>query len=277
MTRIRPKKGAHLFYDADYLIYLSAFASERAEYVVRDRFFKYKRDAAAYCLENGISKDEILFESEILSFKNTEHIVKAVVKNLKKRLKSNLITSYLSPSTTFRNRLYPDYKGHRPAKPFYYTEAKELVAKELGVLGLDQTKYEADDLVAMAHYEVYKEDPTRSIIISNDKDLNTTPGFHYNPNKKELYYVTEEEAEYFFYYQLLVGDAVDNIPGISGIGDKRARLILDNCTNYYSTVRDQYEQKLGDEGEYLMHLYADLLWIVREEGVTWKDGLKVSK
>jgi len=121
-----------------------------------------------------------------------------------------------------------------------------------------------------------KENPS-VIIITVDKDLDNTPGWHYNFVKKEKYWITEEEGIRNFYKQLLTGDAVDNIKGIKGIGPKRAEHLLGRGKNekdYYSIVLQQYRHHLpyeftGVNPTEQLNENAQLLWIMREEGKHW--------
>lgn len=171
---------------------------------------------------------------------------------------SSSYKSFLSDSKTFRNELYPFYKANRiQPKPKYLKICKEfLVAQWRSV---SQSKLEADDLLGI-------NQSNETIICSIDKDLLQVPGQHYNFVKKEFTTVTEQLGLFNFYYQLLVGDRTDNISGVDGIGDKKARRLLEGCTTedeYFDTVREAYN---NDD---LMYLYGRLLWILREEGGIW--------
>ena len=100
-----------------------------------------------------------------------------------------------------------------------------------------------------------------------DKDLNQLRGWHYNYRKKEKYFVSEEEGLRAFYLQILVGDRVDNIIGLKGIGPVKAEKIIKDCKTeeeLYSTVLKAYD---GDTKRVLEN--GQLLWLQRTEGELW--------
>jgi len=122
--------------------------------------------------------------------------------------------------------------------------------------------------------EKERNDPS-VIICSIDKDLKGTPGWHYewphHGNNGKLYWVSQEEADKWFYIQLLMGDkATDNIEGIKGIGEKKARKILKGLT----TVEDMYRACLKAYEDHGMNYFdlletANLIYIQREHNVLW--------
>jgi 5'-3' exonuclease len=127
-----------------------------------------------------------------------------------------------------------------------------------------QEKQEADDAIGIRAYTLGEED---YVICSIDKDLDNLRGKHYNFVKNEAYYVTEENAIKNFYRQILTGDRVDNIPGLSGIGPKKAEKILADCVTeeeLYSAVLKAYDGNL----EYLTE-QGQLLWIRRKDNEIW--------
>ena len=78
---------------------------------------------------------------------------------------------------------------------------------------------EADDILGiLATDEFLVADDF--VMISVDKDLDTIPGKHYNPNKPDagIYYIDEVRADQFHLIQTLVGDAADGYSGCPGIG-----------------------------------------------------------
>jgi 5'-3' exonuclease len=142
---------------------------------------------------------------------------------------------FISGSGNFRKTLYPDYKAHRASvtKPLHLEPLRELLVREWGAEIVDG--YEADDGIGMAHTE-------HTIIVSNDKDFKQLEGTHFNPVKSEFEVVDSQMAAYNFYFQMLKGDAADNIRGIDGIGDVRAKRILDGLDPgaMHSTVFEYY-------------------------------------
>jgi len=137
----------------------------------------------------------------------------------------------------FRNRLYPAYKANRDPAPEelrrQFTHCKALCAA-LGLSVLSHGEYEADDLIGSALHAARPQD-FRGVIVSADKDLSQLLGEHDEQwdfargqrwgmaGVKARHGV---EARQIADYLALTGDAVDNIPGVSGIGAKSAAILL---------------------------------------------------
>jgi hypothetical protein len=128
-----------------------------------------------------------------------------------------------------------------------------------------QEGQEADDAIGIRAYALGEED---YIICSIDKDLDNLRGHHYNFVKNIRYYVTEDEAIKNFYMQVLTGDRVDNVPGLKGVGPKKAEKILSEAkteTELFNAVLAAY-----DDDIHRMTEMAQLLWIRRKEGELWQ-------
>lgn len=180
------------------------------------------------------------------------------------------VWGYLTGSNNFRHEIAKTapYKGNRVmAKPYHYQLLREYMERAWGFEVIDGM--EADDAIGI---EAYRNEPDETIIVSIDKDLNMIRGHHYNFVKEEKYFVTEEEAIRNFYLQILTGDKVDNIIGLSGIGPVKSKKLLVDCNNeleMYEAVLKAYD---GDEARVLEN--ARLLWILREEKQVWHPPVK---
>ena len=133
----------------------------------------------------------------------------------------------------FRHRLYPEYKANRPPTPDDLSVQFPLtreVCKVLGLAIVEIRGVEADDIVgtlaARAEREGY-----RVFVVSSDKDflqLVSERVTVINPGKELRYdpgLVTEKfgvAPENVTDVLGLVGDSVDNVPGVPGIGMKGA-------------------------------------------------------
>ena len=137
----------------------------------------------------------------------------------------------------FRKDLYPAYKGNRNRE--YEPELRAalnyghqyMIEKHNAVMA---DGMEADDLVSIWAYEA-REMEIPYLICGIDKDLKQIPGDHYNYGKQVFDHVTDDRANYNLMLQCLTGDSGDNIPGIRGIGPKKAAVLLGGRTD--STAR----------------------------------------
>jgi DNA polymerase-1 len=137
----------------------------------------------------------------------------------------------------FRNALYPQYKANRdPAPPelkrqFAWCKA---LCNALGLPTLAHCDYEADDLIGAAVHRS-RGSGFRSVIVSADKDLSQLLDTHdqqYDFAKGLRWGADGVKARQGVHahqvadYLALTGDAVDNIPGVTGIGAKSAAVLL---------------------------------------------------
>ncbi len=139
--------------------------------------------------------------------------------------------------TCFRHRLYPAYKANRERAPEelrrQFAHCKALCAA-LGLNVLAHHDYEADDLIGSALHAA-RPAGFRGVIISADKDLSQLLLDHdeqWDFARGHRWGMTGVkarhgvEARQIADYLALCGDAVDNIPGITGIGAKSAAVLL---------------------------------------------------
>ena len=139
--------------------------------------------------------------------------------------------------SSFRNTLYPAYKANRDPAPeelkrqFGYCQQ---VCAALGFPVLAHSQYEADDLIGTALHHVRKLGHD-GLILSADKDLAQLLAGgdqQWDYARNERWGVDGVKARYGVHahqiadYLGLTGDAVDNIPGVPGIGAKTAATLL---------------------------------------------------
>ena len=137
----------------------------------------------------------------------------------------------------FRNALYPAYKANREPAPEalkrQFAHCKAL-CHALGLAVLAHSDYEADDLIGSALH-LARGRGHRSVIVSADKDLSQLLGEHdeqWDFAKGQRWGHAGVRARHGVHahqiadYLALTGDAVDNIPGVQGIGAKTAAQLL---------------------------------------------------
>src|SRR3979490_1251235 len=138
---------------------------------------------------------------------------------------------------TFRNKLYPDHKAHRPEPPgdlippFAFIRAAVLA---FDLPCLEQAGFEADDLIA-TYVRIACERGAIATIVSSDKDLMqlvTDCVTMYDTMKDRRLGIAEViekfgvPPEKVVEVQALAGDSTDNVPGIPGIGVKTAAQLI---------------------------------------------------
>lgn len=109
--------------------------------------------------------------------------------------------------------------------------------------------FEADDLIRIWSLEAIRGGDSY-IVCTIDKDLDCIPGKHFKPGRDEYYEVDEDEADLHYWRQILMGDAVDNIPGLNKVGPVKANKILEGCDNNNkrkAAVINAYKQHYGDQ------------------------------
>ena len=137
----------------------------------------------------------------------------------------------------FRNRIYPAYKANREPAPEelkrQFTHCKALCAA-LGLNVLAHSEYEADDLIGSALHHA-RPRGFRGVIVSADKDMSQLLMDHdeqWDFARGQRWGMAGVKARHgveatqIADYLALTGDAVDNIPGVTGIGAKSAAILL---------------------------------------------------
>jgi len=134
---------------------------------------------------------------------------------------------------TFRDTLYPAYKATRSPMPPDLRSQIEPINEMVALLGwkvMAVPGVEADDVIGTLAVLAAKQG-IRVIVSSGDKDLSQLVDEHItiidtmNGKRRDIAGVTEEfgvPPSLMLDYQTLVGDAVDNVPGVSKVGPKTA-------------------------------------------------------
>ena len=144
-------------------------------------------------------------------------------------------------SKSFRNEIYPEYKANRPEPPEDLRPQFPLIRDATRAFSLpciEEQGLEADDLIASYAREAQRQgwDVT---IVSSDKDLMQLVGEldgaridMLDTMKSARIYIPEVEEKFGVKPELvgevlaLMGDSVDNIPGIYGVGPKTASKLI---------------------------------------------------
>ncbi len=173
---------------------------------------------------------------------------------------------------TFRSQLYPEYKAQRPPAPedlFVQVERCLGMMREIGVPLLGAEGFEADDVIATLVTRLRKERPDLTVrIVSKDKDLKQL----LVEERVELFDIHNDEAitaatlmtdigvrpDQVRDMLTLMGDNADNVPGVDGVGEKTAALLLKEYDTLENLIVHAGEIK-GKRGEKIRE------WIPRSE------------
>ncbi len=160
-----------------------------------------------------------------------------LAKLLREHVGTHIAVIFDAGRKTFRNRLYEDYKAHRPPPPDDLIPQFDLVrqaTEAFGVPAVELEDWEADDLLA-AYAKAVNDAGGQATLVSSDKDLMQLirPGVEMlDPIKQkpigpaevmEKYGVTPDKM---IDVQALIGDPTDNVPGVPGIGPKGAAQLI---------------------------------------------------
>lgn len=255
--------------DGDLFPYMVGFACQKTTYSIIGKRGKVYEDGLApkgeakKALENYKNCD-LREDVKVQPVSSAIHTVDVMIRDILKGSKCDGYKVYLTGDNNFRSEVATlrKYKGNRDnmSKPILYSGIRQHLLDNHGAQLCHGI--EADDAVSIVQM-TYRKKGARSVIATIDKDLNGTPGLHYNfqPGKNILYDVTDEEAMYFFYKQVLTGDlGTDNIQGLPGIGDKKAEAILAgvplNEKDMYNAVLNAYNEYYAKQESTYYH-WAD--------------------
>ena len=232
--------------DGDILVYSCGFASD------------------ANAKEQGIEAEPVEF---------CLNGVKENIRSLCEATEAEEYIVFLTGKNNFRYNVDPEYKANRKdaPRPYHYDSIRKYIEQHHPCSVSNGE--EADDELGRA--QVLAE-PTTSVIISKDKDLDMIAGWHYNWSKnnkdKGMYYTSQLDGLRIFYKQLITGDATDNIKGVYKLFGKKATKGLLEPLDIIRNERDMLKYVLhevygGDID--LLDKQAKLLWIRTNE--TWEE------
>src|SRR3990167_7030677 len=153
-----------------------------------------------------------------------------------------MVAAWDLPGKTFRHELFASYKGTRERKEQELYDQIPLIQELLaayGIRNLSVEGYEADDIIGTLSQKTQNQDDVETIVMSGDLDLlqlvndRTTVLFFQKGISETKRYNKEAVLERFglspeelIDYKALRGDTSDNIPGVKGIGEKTAEVLI---------------------------------------------------
>ncbi len=169
--------------------------------------------------------------------------IKSITGSIKRAIKEVSPTHALCAldvtGKTWRHDIYPGYKASRkPAPQVLLDRLPDIISniEDLGIKTLGMPRYEADDIIATLVTKLDKKDiPT--VILSTDKDLfqlingdKIISRNHFNKEDRNEQWVINKfgvKPQQIGDLLAMMGDKSDDIPGIPGVGQKRAAELLE--------------------------------------------------
>lgn len=162
--------------------------------------------------------------------------------NMMERLRKDIPADFAvcvfdAKGPTFRDEIYPEYKQNRSPMPDDLRSQIQPIHELVRLMGwkvLDVPGVEADDVIGTLS-AVGASQGIEVVVSSGDKDLAQLVNEHItiidtmNGKRRDLVGVQEEfgvPASLMLDYQILVGDTVDNVPGVQKVGPKTAVKLL---------------------------------------------------
>ena len=164
---------------------------------------------------------------------------------------------------TFRNEQYAEYKAQREAPPDIFSSQLPLIERVATVMGIPQfgiAGFEADDVIATLAQRA-KDDGWDVLVVTGDRDAFQLieSGIQVMYTRRGITDTVLADAEYlkerydvtpaqYVEYAALRGDPSDNLPGVTGVGEKTAAKLL----NEYGSLEGIYDHledlspKLGE-------------------------------
>jgi len=179
----------------------------------------------------------------------------------------------------FRNEIYPDYKANRalpePELAQQLAWCRELT-ELVGIKSYASDRFEADDLIGSLARRMRKQ-RFRMVYVTGDKDLGqllvkqdllwdfAKDAYYTNDDIRARFGVTPDQlADYLG----LAGDAVDNIPGVPGIGARTAATLLqefgsldriyDYLTSNHLRQRNGFNMRSIDRTQKLLQAHEEM-------------------
>ncbi len=167
---------------------------------------------------------------------------KYLLEMLEREKPTHVAVAFDPPGGSFRNQLYPAYKGTRPPTPQLVIDALEPLTQLVQALQIPVLMvpgFEADDVLGSAATQ-YASDALDVFMVTPDKDYGQLIGphaFQYKPGKSgsdaEIWGIPElcakwgiSEPSQVIDMLAICGDSADNVPGVKGVGEVGAAKLI---------------------------------------------------
>lgn len=278
---------SRLVIDSDKLVYDVCFTTQKStHFLINDDGTlliprKTRSAAMAWCKKN-LMNGEFHTKIEVEPLSHALYLIKRRINSIINKYPHHTPELHLTHPDLDQNFRYHvaktwPYKGNRVDndRPIHYKDVREYLVNQWNAIV--SVGWEADDTVLFN----YKEG---DIIAGVDKDLFQFPATFYNFDKDEEFTVTPKEGMYNLYVQVIMGDAVDNIPGMRiyckprTMGKKTAEKTISPCDTpkeCYEAIKALYIKNLEEEfdEELFRERFKEqcqLLYLMRHKDDTWE-------
>jgi len=198
------------------------------------------------------------------------------VRMMNSLIKSNydaILVAFDAGKKTIRHEWMKDYKAGRPPMPDEFRMQIAYIKEYLDIMRIkryEQDLYEADDIIGTMslraknmgyHVDIYSSDKDLLQLIDDDVTVHLTKkGMtdleDYTPESfYERYQINYDQ---FVDLKALMGDKSDNLPGIAGIGEKKAVKYLQKYGNLDGIIENK-DEITGSDGEKIRNGYNDAI------------------
>lgn len=210
---------------------------------------------------------------------------------LEKLQPTHVVVTWDVGKPTFRHEQYVDYKGTRQKPDDQLINQIARTQEVVDTLNIPQfgvAGFEADDLIGTLAVQAYKDDDSKVIIVTGDRDtlqvvkedriIVWMPGMSNRFSKDrgpQIYDEVAVKAKYnlspkqIIDLKGLMGDSSDNIPGVRGVGPKTATKLLEK----FGSVENIYEKLVTDRDEVVKTVGERSTKLLEDD----KDGAFMSK
>jgi DNA polymerase-1 len=218
--------------------------------------------------------------------------LKIIVKVLKEQKPSHFAVAWDPGGPNFRHEIFPEYKANRKETPEEIRPQIPLIQKllrELGVPSYCVQGFEGDDVIGTIARQ-FEADGGDVFILSSDKDFMQLVDDHirlFSLKTGDNYEILGRDhvVDYFgvppeqvIEVLALKGDSVDNVPGVAGIGDKKAASLVQEFGNVESIyerlneIADKKKKSALENGRDIAFLSRRLVIIRTDVPVDFRES-----
>jgi len=245
----------------------------------------------AYHAIKGLSTSRGIPTNAIYGF------TRMLLKILRERHIEYMLCAFDSPHPTKRHKIYEEYKITRPETPRDLPVQLEYIKEIVDAFGITKIEipgYEADDIIASVLFSLQSSEtlePGVFYIVSLDKDMlqlvcqNVKVYDPFNDIVIDEEYVIKKYGvppERLVDFMAMVGDSIDNIPGVKGIGEKTAVELLrrygsiENILKNLDIIKPSKVAELIRKNIETVRLSKELVILKKDASVEIKlDDLKI--